>query len=94
MGWAPRKAVFADYRHHPLQLDIAAGSAHHDLEFTNLTVSAPALALSTPMKALTLGLVRYGTVFWGAEVPGTSCQATITLSLRDENSAPRLSISG
>src|ERR1700736_818794 len=32
---AAKQAVFADCRDHPLELDIAAGSAHHDLEFTS-----------------------------------------------------------
>src|ERR1700681_3705063 len=36
---AAKQAVFADYRDHPLQLDIAAGSAHHDLEFTSFDCS-------------------------------------------------------
>jgi hypothetical protein len=33
--------------------------------------------------------VPYGTVLWVGAFPGTSCQATIMLSLRDEIHAPR-----
>jgi hypothetical protein len=30
----------------------------------------------------------YGTALWVGAVPGTSCQATITLSLRDKSHSP------
>jgi hypothetical protein len=32
--------------------------------------------------------VPYGTALWGGVVPGTSCQATISLSLRDKSHLP------
>ena len=32
--------------------------------------------------------VPYGTALWGGVVPGTSCQATISLSLRDKSDPP------
>ncbi len=32
--------------------------------------------------------VTYGTVPWGGDLPGTSCQATIALSLRDKSHSP------
>src|ERR1700676_1251748 len=40
---AAKQGVFADYPDHLLQLDIAAGSAHHDLEFTSFDCSVVVL---------------------------------------------------
>jgi hypothetical protein len=41
-----------------------------------------------PAHTCTDHTVPYGTALWGGVIPGTSCQATISLSLRDKRHSP------